>query len=674
MITKYAFGKSFNTEAVVDFPENAVVVENPASLPFGKISFPSENVNKPKAFGLEIKLSDIDKIFGLGETLGGINKRGKTYKSWCTDDPNHVEDKEALYGAHNFLIHYSPETKKIYGLFIDFPGLIKYDIGFTKINLMTIFIEQADFDLYLIETDADTKNPFDSIVTQFRRMIGKSYVPPFWAMGFMQSRWGYASEADLNRIYDNYRKNDIPLDAIFLDIDYMEDFKDFTINKNNFSDFADAVRKLKDKNVHVVPIIDAGIKADETFEIDKEGVEKNYFCRKNDGKLLACGVWPGLSHFTDFLNPEARAWFGSKYKILTDMGIDGFWNDMNEPAFFYSEDGLKSAFSKIRNMINDENPNVYKTWDIKNEILNVQNKDDDYRSFYHKVPEKLAGNLGEKAENGFSKVNHWKVHNLYGYNMTRAASEYFKKAEPDKNILLISRASYIGMHRMSGIWTGDNIAWWSHLLLCIKQLPSLNMCGFLYSGCDLGGFSGNTSRELLLRFLSLGVFTPLMRNHSALGTREQECYQFEKTEDFKGIIQFRYRILPYLWETFNDCAENGKMFFKPLAFEFSDDEIASQTEDQLLLGDDLMICPVYQQNATGRTVYLPEEMTKVTCKKGAGLDTGKPALEKLPMGLHYIEVPANQIVFFIRNGKEIFVTEPASTTAELDLNRTEIWK
>ena len=680
MLKKYTYGKPFNTEAVTFIPENTIHFNDEYKLPHGTIT-KQQTENGENVLVLTIPLLPEDRIFGLGETTGGINKRGHIYKSWCTDDPNHTEEKQSLYGAHNFILFHSPEKNEAFALFIDFPGMIIWDAGVTKFDELKITIKGVDADLYLFEPDTkdseiDSKILL-SLIHEFRTIIGKSYIPPLWAMGYMQSRWGYGSESDLDRVYENHKKLGIPLDAIFLDIDYMDEFRDFTVNTKNFPDFPKAIKKMNDKNIHIVPIIDAGIKVDETSDIDNEGVTKDFFCHKKNGALLQAGVWPGLSHFTDFLNPEARKWFGSKYKILTDAGIDGFWNDMNEPAFFYSDDGIKNAYDNISKLISDKNPNVYKTWDVKNEILNVQNSMKDYESFYHRVPAEYAGNLAEKDKSlndGTALVSHEKVHNLYGYNMTRAASEWFTENIKDKKTLLISRASYIGMHRYSGIWTGDNFAWWSHLKLLLKQLPAINMCGFLYTGCDLGGFCGDTYRELLMRFLGIGVFTPLMRNHSALGTREQEVYQFEKPEDFKAIIQFRYRILPYLWNLINDCAENGKMYFTPLAVMYPNDRIAAEIEDQLMLGDDLMITPVTEANAKGRSVYLPEDMILFTCKKGKGLDTGLPERKEFSKGLHYIEMPADTIAFFMKKGHRIAVAETAENTAKLNMKNLTLWQ
>lgn len=449
----------------------------------------------------------------------------------------------------------------------------------------------------------------------------------------------------------------------------MDGFRDFTVNKNNFPNLKECVTKLKNNGIHVVPIIDAGIKADSESEIDKEGLGKDFYCKKQDGTVFNAAVWPGMAHFPDFLNPQARKWFGEKYKTLTDCGIDGFWNDMNEPALFYSEDGIKKASKQLVEFANniDKSDSII-SWDMKNTILNVQNSIEDYKSFYHNVPVEKSGNFAESSDGINSKVRHDKIHNLYGYNMTRAAAEYFKTINQKQSMLLISRASFIGMHRFSGIWTGDNCSWWSHILLCLKMLPSLNMCGFIYTGCDLGGFGCNTSRELLLRFLSLGIFTPLMRNHSALGTREQECYQFENIEDFRTLISLRYRLLPYLYNEYKKSCNNGTMYFKPLIFDYPEDKIAKSIEDQLMLGDDIMIAPIYTPNASGRTVYLPEDMFCITYSNN---DSNNQEL--LKKGVHFINCESNQVVFFIKKNHAIPVVKVARNTQEIDYSTISWW-
>lgn len=226
---------------------------------------------------------------------------------------------------------------------------------------------------------------------------------------------------------------------------------------------------------------------------------------------------------------------------------------------------------------------------------------------------------------------------------------------------MFSRSSYIGMHRYGGVWTGDNKSWWSHILLNLKMLPSLNMCGFLYTGADLGGFGADTTRDLLLRWLALGVFTPLMRDHAAQGTREQECYQFENIEDFRHVIGVRYRLIPYLYSEYMKAALTDDMYFRPLAFVYPEDTMALQVEDQMMLGNEIMIAPVYTQNAKGRYVYLPEEMKFVKF-----LPDGSISEEILPKGHHYVEVALNEVPLFIRSGKCIPVAKEAEYVEALD--------
>ena len=337
-----------------------------------------------------------------------------------------------------------------------------------------------------------------------------------------------------------------------------------------------------------------------------------------------------------------------KYKILMDMGIEGFWNDMNEPAIFYTVDRLEEVFKEVKKY-DDPNLGVYDFWTFRDLGNSLQNNTEDYKRFYHNM-------------NG-KKVRHDQVHNLYGYNMTRAAKEAFDEINPEQRTLIFSRASYIGMHRFGGIWMGDNQSIWSHLLLNLKMLPSLNMCGFMYTGADLGGFGGNASEDLVLRWLSLGIFTPLMRNHAALGTREQECYQFENIEDFRHVIGVRYRLIPYLYSEFMKAATQDDLYFKPLGFVYPEDRRAVETEDQLMLGNEVMIAPVYTQNASGRFVYLPEEMKFVKF-----MPDGSIYEQIMEKGYHYIDVALNEVPLFIRKDACIPIVDVAQSVEEIDMS------
>ena len=585
-------------------------------------------------------------VYGLGEQVRGINKRGWIYISNCTDDPNHREDTRSLYAAHNFLVFAEEEP---FGIFLDNPGKVTFDIGYTQQDTAVITAESWDMDVYFVGGE-DLKD----IVRQFRHMIGRSYIPPKWAFGFGQSRWGYKSEDDVREVERRYRELGIPLDSIYLDIDYMERFKDFTLNNETFPNFPEFVKEMREKHIHLVPIIDAGVKIEEGYPVYEEGVENGYFCKDEDGKEFVAAVWPGRVHFPDMLNPEARRWFGLKYKFLLDQGIDGFWNDMNEPSIFYSEKRLEKVFEELESF-RGKNQDLMTHFRFKGLVMELANNPEDYRSFYHNF-------------NGEGKpVRHDKVHNLYGYNMTRAAGEAFEELEPDRRILMFSRSSYIGMHRYGGIWQGDNLSWWSHLLLNIKMMPSLNMCGFLYTGADLCGFGADTTEDLALRWMQFGVFTPLMRNHAALGTREQELYQFSNREACGRMVKIRYSLLPYLYSEYMKAALRDEMMFRPLAFDYPDDPYADQIEDQLMVGDSIMIAPVHEQNATGRYVYLPEDMMLVSMRSPE--DYSVQVVEK---GHHYVPVAMDELIFFILKNHVIPVAKSAKSVEEMDFEHLSL--
>lgn len=632
MVRKYVYGEPFETEAVVRMME---AERGPEELGIGQVSLRD-------GFLFSYEMAENDVVYGLGEANRGLNKRGYCYISNCTDEPNHTEDKRSLYGAHNFIV---VSGEKNFGLFFDYPAKLTFDIGYTRSDFLEVSCESADLYLYLIEGET----AYD-VVKQFRKMIGRSYIPPKFGFGFGQSRWGYKTKEDFVKVAEGYRKNDIPIDMIYLDIDYMQDYKDFTVNEENFPDFPAFVQEMRAQGIRLVPIIDAGVKVEEGYSVYEEGVEQGYFCKREDGSEFVAAVWPGDTHFPDVLNKDARKWFGGKYRFLIDQGIEGFWNDMNEPAIFYSREGMDGLLETLRKYAGEDVDRI--PLEELGKVTGLSNASADYSRFYHCVDGK--------------RIRHDKVHNLYGYNMTRAAGEAFDEIAPDKRLLLFSRSSYVGMHRYGGIWTGDNKSWWSHILLNLKMMPSLNMCGFLYTGADLGGFDADATRDLVLRWMALGVFTPLMRNHAALGTREQEAYQFERVEDFRGIVETRYRLIPYLYSEYVKAALNDDMYFRPLAFVYPKDSFAANVEDQVMLGDEAMIAPVYTQNAKGRYVYLPERMMLVKFA-----EDGRYTQEVLEKGHHFVEVALNEVPLFIREGRCIPLVKAARCVEELDTGRME---
>ena len=634
MIQRFSFGHPF--------PTQSVVLSLPAES--GPVPFLT-----PDDSGWQLTLSEQATVYGLGEMPRGINKRGWHYITNNTDESRHSEDKLSFYGAHNFLLVRDGST--CFGLFVDFPGKVYYDIGYTRHDLFSFHTETPDYDLYLLSGGNE-----NAICKEFRTLIGRSYIPPRWAFGLAQSRWGYKTEEDVREVARQYKEHDLPLDMICMDIEYMQDYADFTVNKERFPDLTKLSADLKAQGIRLVPIIDAGVRIDPNDPTCTEGLEKGYFCKKADGTPFVAAVWPGKAYFADFLRPEVREWFGHKYKALTDCGIEGFWNDMNEPSLFYSPERLRAFLNDmaaLREKDNIEQEEFFPR--VVGGAMGLMNSPADYASFYHEVD-------GQK-------VRHDQVHNLYGGSMTRAAGEAFVDLRPGQRTLLYSRSSFIGSHRYGGIWLGDNNSSWAQLLANIQMMPSVQMCGFLYSGADLCGFSSDTTPDLALRWLEFGLLTPLMRNHSAVGTRMQEYYRFpEVLPAVRNMIRLRYALLPYLYSEFMKAVLENTSYFRPLAFDYPDDPDAREVEDQLLLGEGLMAAPVYVQNAHGRHVYLPEPMKLLRLRAVDDYDE-----EILPAGHHYIRCALDEVLLFLRPGHIVPVAQPANSTSELDDASLTLW-
>ena len=632
MIRKYTFG--------IPLPTGAVVRPQPAQS--GPVPFFDVSTGEDGIVTFSLSLHPREVIFGLGQAVRGMDKRGHRYESWNSDVFNHTEERPSLYGSHNFIVFFSPE--RLLGVYLDDPGKIVWDLGWEKHDEAVITSLSGNLDLYVIEEDS-----LAAVARAFRGLTGRSYIPPRWAFGYIQSRWGYASEQEVRAVVSEHRKRRIPLDAVCLDIDYMVDFKNFTWKPDAFPDLKQFQDEMKADHLRLVPIIDAGIKVEEGYAPYDTGKAGGCFCKKEDGTDFVAAVWPGRCCFPDFLREDVRRWFGGLYRPLLEAGIEGFWNDMNEPALFYSDEGVADAFEKVEAIRGGE-VDFETTWWLKDAFNGIANNPDDYRRFYHLVDGR--------------PVRHDLVHNLYGAGMTKATADGFRRFSPDRRLLLFSRSSFIGAHRDGGIWQGDNFSWWSHLKMALQMLPGLNLCGFLFTGCDLGGFGCNVTEDLLERFLQLGVFTPLMRNHSALHTREQEIYRFSSWEIMRDTVSVRYALLPYLYSEFMKAALRDEMVFRPLAFDYPSDPRAVHIQDQLLLGDGCMIAPVYEQNAAGRYVYLPEDMLMIRFRSGTDYD-----LVPLEKGDHWIDLALNEFPLFVKKNRAVLLCPGGESSELLDDTR-----
>lgn len=618
MITRVTFGIPLRTDAITASVAEAGAVAH----------FAAERTDSGMEFICPLGPDDI--VYGLGETMGKVNKRGGRYISFNTDTAEHEEATPSLYASHNFLII---DGSIHFGIFFDTPAKVIFEIDYRSSGLIQVICESGDLNVYQIEG-----NSAYAVTREFLHAIGPSYIPPLWAFGFCQSRFGYKCEADFRAVVDGYQKAGIPLDSICMDIDYMDRYIDFSVDKTRFPDLKAFSEEMTAQGIHLVPIVDAGIKVEPGNEVYESGIREDAFCRNKEGGLFRAAVWPGMTHFPDFLNSNARRWFGDQYAFYTDRGIEGFWNDMNEPAIFYSE--YARGPKKLNHILNFVFAKQRKERVARETVR-------DYKSFFHNMDGK--------------RVCHYDVHNMFGYMMTRASSEGLARLL-DHRFLLFSRSSYIGAGRYGGVWTGDNSSKWEHLMLNLRHMPSLNMCGFLYSGADTGGFMGNCDRELLLRWLAVSAFTPLMRNHSSNFSKSQECYQHGDTGDFRSIVSLRYRLIPYLYSEYMKAALTDDMFIKPLAFLFPEDARTRDIEDQLIVGGSIMMTPIVRQGTTTRTVYLPEDMTMV---KYDGSDF---CCAPVKAGEMTIEAKLSEVVFFILKDKLLPIGKAITNTSQIDFD------
>jgi alpha-glucosidase len=592
---------------------------------------------------IEYKMSENEARYGLGEALGSLNKRGKKYRLFATDDPMHTPDKSSLYSSHPFIISSNSEP---FGLFIDYAGEIIFDIGFTEIDKMCITISSLDFDLYFFKNNDKYR-----IIKEFLTLTGTPYIPPKWAFGYQQCRWSYPNEKRVKEIAHSLREFNIPCDVIYTDIDYMEDYKVFTIDKKRFPNMANLIESLKKDGFHLVPIVDPGVKIEKGYSVYEEGIKENYFCKREDGTNFVASVWPGFTHFPDFLNIKTRNWWGGLYKKFYDIGIEGFWSDMNEPTIFFTPEGLDNLEDKFQEILSkkDKGFDMYDFFNLKDTTTNIANRDQYYETFFH------------KTDNG-EVVSNKNIHNLYGFNMNLAISEGAKEFAPNRRLFIFSRSSYIGMHRFAALWTGDNQSWWEHIIVHIRMLQSLSLCGFFYSGADIGGFGNNTSAELLIRWTQLGIFSPLFRNHSSLGTRDQEPWAFdENTLDIiRDAIDLRYALLPYLYSEYIKATIDLKPIIRPLNFEFNDPKL-NNIEDQFMFGDSIMVAPIHTPNARGRFIYIPFE-TKwllfiLKTDKDLRTHNENTKVSLLKATSYFIDVDLDEIPILIRE-KSIVVFGP----------------
>ena len=476
-----------------------------------------------RGFHLRKALPIDQHIFGMGDKTGLLDRRGFTFTNWNTDAFGFTPANDPIYKSIPFYIGVDGSGAS-YGLFLDNTWRSTFDFGHAREGTLGISSVDGPIDYYLIAgpTVAD-------VVRRYTDLTGKAPLAPQWALGYQQSRWGYSSDSEVREIGRKLREDRIPADVIWMDIDYQDRYRPFTVNTKTFPNLKKLNGDLNADGFRLVAITDLHIAyaPNQGYAPLEAGLAGNHFVHKADGSLYVAPVWPGPAVFPDFTRSASRDWWGSLYKDFIADGFSGFWNDMNEPAVF-------------------ETPT--KTMPLDN-IHRIES--DDF----------VARN-----------ATHAEIHNVYGMQNTRGTFEGMQRLRPGVRPFVMTRASYAGGQRYAATWTGDNSSTWDHLRLCVEQLINLGLSGFSYSGCDVGGFVGGASPELLTRWYEIAAFTPVYRNHSAHDAPRMEPWVDgpEHLAIRRRFIEERYRLMPYLYSLAEQNSRTGDPIMRPLFYDYPD--------------------------------------------------------------------------------------------------------
>ena len=503
----------------------------------------------PGALVCRKSLPEGEYYYGFGERTGLLEKRGTRYTNWTTDSTDHSPNTDQMYQAIPFFLALRPDDALAYGVYFNNTFRTAFDIGYLDRGIYQLEALAGELDYYLIygPTPAD-------VLGGYTEILGRMPLPPRWALGFHQSRWSYYPESAVRAVAEGYRSRDIPGDVIHLDIDYMRGYRDFTWDPERFPDPKRLIADLREQGFRVVTIIDPGIKYEPGTAFFEEGVRQGHFLRDAHGELAHGEVWPGDCVFPDFARAATRAWWGDQHEALLDSGVAGIWNDMNEPATGHHELPIDAPSG------------------------------DDTRPAYF-------------AE----------THNLYAYLENRATYEGVRRLRPDERPFLLTRSGFAGIQRYSAVWTGDNASCWEHLEMSLPSLCNLGLSGVAFCGADIGGFWRNATPELFARWVQIGALAPFSRAHTAKGTAPHEPWAFGPTVEAiaRRYIELRYRLLPHLYTLFQEAATTGAPVWRPLIYAYPTDANVAMLHDEVLLGSDLLLAPVYRPGVTERRVYLP---------------------------------------------------------------------
>lgn len=596
---------------------NVVITKNPVRFSFqtkdGKV------INEDDTFGISWsgeqvtsyrKLQEGERFIGLGEKTGPLDRRGQGYQHWNTDNFAYNSGADPLYCSTPFYI--GIHSRMLYGIFLDNTFKSFFNFGASNNRFSSIAADCGEMNYYFIHG-----NTVGEIIDHYTQLTGRTPLPPQWSIGYQQCRYSYFPDTEVRSIADTFREKDIPADVIVFDIHYMEAYKIFTWHKEHFSDPKKLIEELRAKGFEVVVMCDPGIKVEKGYDAYDDGVQQDVFIKYPDGTNFTAQVWPGWCHFPDFTKGTTRTWWKEKFKNYISLGIQGFWNDMNEIA----------------------------TWG-------------------NQLPENIEmdfeGNQGTMRRG----------RNIYGMQMARATYEGTKELLKGKRPFNLTRSGFSGIQRYAAVWTGDNVANDEHMMLGVRMLNSMGLAGITFCGYDVGGFVGDASPKLFARWLSLGAFSPFFRGHSMVNSRDSEPWSFgEEVEEIsRNYIKLRYKLMPYLYSAFYEASQQGTPINRTLAFYYPHDSTVyqGQYQHQYFFGPSLMVAPVESYKDLSK-VYLPEShWYHLFDDKAyhAGETIVECPVDKLP-----VFVKASSIL--VMNGSDVPNTKKKSDVLEIHLYQGE---
>ncbi|MDT7983061.1 glycoside hydrolase family 31 protein [Clostridium perfringens] len=535
------------------------------------------------------KVNDCLAYYGLGEKGGDLNKKGCYTENFNTDDPETDDDSITYYKTIPFYVALKEEAT--YGIFFDNSFRSYFDMGKEMGDRIFFGAIGGQIQYYFIPGEN-----IKEVVKNYTALTGRMEMPPLWSLGYQQCRFSYFSQEEVRELVKTFEEKDIPLDVVYLDIDYMDGFRVMTFKTPNFDDAAGLIGDLKEKGIRTITIIDPGVKVDEEYPVFKRGKEGNHFTKKLDGEMFIGAVWPGDSAFPDFSNKDCREWWKSELKkFISEHGMDGIWNDMNEPCVFNND---------------------------------------------HKT---MLETCLHNSDNGV--IEHKEFHNRYGFEMSRCSKEAQEELHPNERGFSMTRATYAGGQRYSSVWTGDNMSLWSQMRMSISMNANLGISGFSFVGNDVSGFGLDSSEELFIRWMEMGPFIPIFRNHSNMYTRRQEPWAFGPRAEkiAKKSIELRYELLPYIYDLYYISHKEGLPIFRPMIMEYEKDMNLLNMREQFMLGENMLVAPVLYEGERSKTVYLP---------KGSWFNYF--TMEKLQGGKWYkLPCELDEILVFVKEGSII---------------------